>query len=98
MKLNSSTKVEDSTPAILTQNPCCAPVLIHIRYCRWGGHPKDNKWWEGIVARAGDGLSVGDTWDYDTKDMLIKKCKQLGYEYQVLKYKRNGQIEIVQSS
>lgn len=98
MDLNSITKFEDSTSASLTQNPCCAPVLIHIRYCRWGGHPKDNKWWEGIVARAGDGLSVGDGWDYDTKDMLIKKCKQLGYEYQVLKYKRNGQIEIVQSS
>jgi hypothetical protein len=77
---------------------CCASVLIHIRYCSWGGHPKDRWLWEGIVARGGDDLEVGDGWDYGSKEQLIERCKKLGYEYEVHRYKRNGKIEVVQSS
>lgn len=74
------------------------PPLIHIRYCSWGGHPKDRWMWEGVVARDGDGLKTGDGWDYGTKQYLINRCNDLQYDFEVHKYKRNGQIEVVQSS
>lgn len=73
-------------------------VLIQIRYCNWGGHPRDNRLWEAIVAVPGDGLERNHGWGYDTKEHLIEECKKYGYEYEVLRYKRNGKIEIVESS
>lgn len=73
-------------------------VLIQIRFCNWGGHPRDNRMWEGIVAVPGDGLEKNDGWDYDSKEHLIEECKKYGYEYEVLRYKHNGKIEIIESS
>lgn len=89
--------IDSSNTAPMTQNPCCAPVLIHIRYCSWGGHPKDRWMWEGIVARGGAGLEVGHGWDYGTKEQLIERCKELGYNYEVQRIKRNGKIVVVRS-
>lgn len=73
-------------------------VLIQIRYCNWGGHTRDNRMWEGIVAVPGDGLGKNNGWDYGSKEYLIEECKKYGYEYEVLRYKRNGKIEIIESS
>ena len=88
----------NSTEQAVNYTACCAPVLIHIRYCSWGGHPKDRWMWEGIVARGGDNLKEGEGWDYGRKQYLIDRCKELGYMYEVHKHKRNGKIEVVQSS
>lgn len=77
--------------------PNTPPPLIHIRYCRWGGHPKDNRLWEGVVGRPGDGLTMGEGWDYDSKKNLISKCRKLGYAYQVHRYKRTGGYEVVET-
>jgi len=73
-------------------------VLIQIRYCNWGGHPRDNRMWEGIVAVPGDGLGKNNGWDYGSKKYLIEECKKYKYEYEILRYKRNGKIEIVEST
>lgn len=73
-------------------------ALIQIRYCWWGKHPHDNRFWEGIVAVPGDGLEVGHAWDYGTKKQLIEECKKCGYEYEIIRYKRNGKVEIIESS
>lgn len=72
--------------------------LIGIRYCRWGGHPKDNKFWEAIVLRGGDGLRQGDAYDYQRKQYLIDSCKLKGYDYIVLKVSRKGQCIITESN
>lgn len=64
--------------------------LILIRYASWGGHPKDNKLWEGIVLKAGDGLLVGDAWDYNKRDKLIEDCLSKGYAFIAISHKRNG--------
>jgi len=92
------TNSQNSTSQAVAYTACCVPVLIHIRYCSWGGHPKDRSLWEGIVAREGDGLQVGWGWDYGTKQYLIDKCKESGYDFEVHRYKRNGEIEVVLSS
>jgi hypothetical protein len=96
--MNETKNIQYTTKQAVNYTACCAPVLIHIRYCSWGGHPKDRWMWEGIVARGGDGLEVGHGWDYGRKEQLIERCKDLGYEYEVHRYKHNGKIEVVQSS
>ena len=50
------------------------------------------------MARGGDNLKEGEGWDYGRKQYLIDRCKELGYMYEVHKHKRNGKIEVVQSS
>lgn len=96
--INTNTQTELSTPDGMIQTPRNTTVLIHIRYCSWGGHSKDRWLWEGIVAKGGDGLEIGHGWDYGTKQYLIERCEKLGYEYQVHRYKRDGTIEILGSS
>ena len=62
--MNEEKNNQNTTEQAVNYTACRAPVLIYIRYCSWGGHPKDRWMWEGIVAHGGDGLEVGHGWDY----------------------------------
>lgn len=56
------------------------PSVAHIG--RWA--------WSGIFT---DTL---EAFDYDTKNGLIESCKKYGYNYEVIKQKRNGERVVVQ--
>lgn len=43
-------------------------------------------------------MGKNNGWDYGSKKYLIEECKKYKYEYEILRYKRNGKIEIVEST
>ena len=70
-------------------------TVIDTRYSWWCLHYGDRKLWQAIVSKSDDGSEeVGKVWDYGPKDYLVEQCVSQGYGYRVLRYKKNGKIEI----
>lgn len=65
--------------------------VMLIRYVRrWGGHPLDNKWWEGSIN--------GEVEDWNSPKQLIKQAESKGLAWVVIRHHKNGKVSCVQKS
>lgn len=74
----------------LKSNNNSSREMVKIRYNWWGNANIKNRVWEAI-------LPNGDVLDYGSISRLIRVCEEEGYDWQVLRYHRNGKISVMKS-
>ena len=77
----------------LELNPSKLPVVtLVIFYNSWGNANIKNRHWIAKMEHS------KELYDYGSKQFLIDNALQDGYNYKVLKHKRNGEIIVVESN